>query len=113
MLDNTELWQGDIKSPEILDAIAKANFDEIVITLTPGERGEDAYRKAYYDNVASLLSTLQNAKPPKKLIFVSSTSVSGATIAIACHRLLVGHRWRQQTLRQSRTPTSTKSFQGG
>ena len=54
-----------------------AGFDQIVITLTPNERTDEAYRLAYIKPVQVLLAALEvnNSKP--RILFVSSTAVFG------------------------------------
>ncbi len=50
----------------------------IVLTLTPGERSPEAYRARYLAVVETLLTELQQTQPaPRRIFFVSSTSVYG------------------------------------
>lgn len=72
-----EHWQGDVKETEILKRVAQTQFDLAIITLTPGQRGQDAYRNTYYDSVSALTNLWQKQSRPPFIIFVSSTSVYG------------------------------------
>lgn len=76
---STTLWQGAVSDPHILALVGEQTFDSVVITLTPGGRTRDAYRAAYYDSVKALVNLWESgeAKPPKHVFFVSSTSVYG------------------------------------
>lgn len=71
------LWQGDVKSSSILQRIRENSFDSAVITMTPSGRGEQAYRAAYFDVVEVLLRLWQQGNAPKRILFISSTSVYG------------------------------------
>ena len=52
--------------------------DVVVYAVAAGRRDEDAYRRAYVDGVAGLLDVLEGlAEPPRRALFVSSTSVYG------------------------------------
>ena len=52
--------------------------DVVVYAVAAGRRDAGAYRRAYVDGVASLLDVLEHrANPPRRLLFVSSTSVYG------------------------------------
>ena len=52
--------------------------DVVVYAVAAGRRDEDAYRRAYVDGVAALLDVLEGrAEPPRRVLFVSSTSVYG------------------------------------
>lgn len=73
-----QFWQGAIADAHIVNHITATTFDVAVITLTPGGRGNDAYRRAYVDNIKVLLAIWsQSARPPGLVVFVSSTSVYG------------------------------------
>ena len=52
--------------------------DVVVYAVAAGSRDEDAYRRAYVDGVSALLEVLEDrAQPPRRVFFVSSTSVYG------------------------------------
>ena len=52
--------------------------DVVVYAVAAGRRDEGACRRAYVDGVAALLDVLEGrAEPPRRVFFVSSTSVYG------------------------------------
>ena len=52
--------------------------DAVVYAVAAGSRDEGAYRRAYVDGVSALLEVLEaRAEPPRRVLFVSSTSVYG------------------------------------
>ena len=52
--------------------------DVVVYAVAAGRRDEGAYRRAYVDGVSALLDVLEErAEPPRRVFFVSSTSVYG------------------------------------
>ena len=52
--------------------------DFVVYAVAAGRRDEGAYRRAYADGVSALLDVLEGrAEPPRRVLFVSSTSVYG------------------------------------
>ena len=52
--------------------------DTVVYAVAAGSRDEGAYRRAYVDGVSALLEVLEaRAEPPRRVFFVSSTSVYG------------------------------------
>ena len=52
--------------------------DIVVYAVAAGRRDEGAYRRAYVDGVTALLEVLEaRADPPRRVFFVSSTSVYG------------------------------------
>ena len=52
--------------------------DVVVYAAAAGRRDEEAYRRAYVDGVGVLLDVLEHrAEPPRRVLFVSSTSVYG------------------------------------
>ena len=54
------------------------DVDVVVYAVAAGRRDEGAYRRAYVDGVAALLDVLEGrAAPPRRVFFVSSTSVYG------------------------------------
>ena len=61
-------------------AIGRAipGVDVVVYAVAAGRRAEEAYRRAYVDGVSALLDVLEaRAEPPRRVFFVSSTSVYG------------------------------------
>ncbi len=87
--------QGDITNPESLSCLSRQPYDYVVMTLTPEEFSETAYRRAYIDGTRNVLLAL--AQPPKRIFWVSSTSVFSET---------QGH-WVDET-----SPTSAPGFSG-
>lgn len=63
---------GDVTQPASLVALAAMTFDYIVVTLTPGEYSDTAYRRVYAEGARHLKAAVQR---PRRLIWVSSTSV--------------------------------------
>jgi nucleoside-diphosphate-sugar epimerase len=59
------------------DAVAQlpADFDQVIIILTPAARSEEGYRQIYQQGLGNLLQRLQTTDPKPLLIFVSATSV--------------------------------------
>ena len=54
------------------------DVDVVVYAVAAGSRDEGAYRRAYVDGVSALLDVLEaRAEPPRRVFFVSSTSVYG------------------------------------
>ena len=54
------------------------DVDDVVYAVAAGSRDEGAYRRAYVDGVSALLDVLEErAEPPRRVFFVSSTSVYG------------------------------------
>ena len=52
--------------------------DVVVYAVAAGRRDEQAYRRAYVDGVSALLDALEERNdPPRRVFFVSSTSVYG------------------------------------
>ena len=52
--------------------------DVVVYAVAAGRRDEEAYRRAYVDGVCALLDVLEHRdEPPRRVLFVSSTSVYG------------------------------------
>ena len=57
---------------------AVPTVDAVVYAVAAGSRDEGAYRRAYVDGVSALLEVLEaRADPPRRVFFVSSTSVYG------------------------------------
>lgn len=68
----------DLTDPKQVQSVLSLNFDILVITLTPGEFTEQAYRDAYLAGAHSLaIAMAEIKKSPKQVIWVSSTSVYG------------------------------------
>lgn len=66
----------DLNDNKAIEQGLKSGFDYVVITLTPNQRDEAGYRQTFETNLSAVLNALQAAtKPPKHLLFVSSTSV--------------------------------------
>lgn len=71
-------WRGDIADKEIQSRLGGSKFDIAVITLTPGERTEEAYRNTYIEKLKLLTEIWKNSKQsPGLVIFVSSSVVYG------------------------------------
>jgi len=65
------------RDAKVIRAIADG-FDYLVLTLTPTVRSEQGYQQAFATNVNGLLNALRQASlQPKRILFVSSTSVYG------------------------------------
>lgn len=70
--------QADISQPEQLQAILPTELDYLLVTMTPSERSAQGYQRAYVDTATVLQQTLQQVGiRPKRIFFVSSTSVFG------------------------------------
>lgn len=65
----------DVTRAETLRALP-VDLDAVVIALSPGEPGEAAYRATYLDGTRHVLAALRG-RPPRVLVWVSSTSVYG------------------------------------
>jgi len=52
-----------------------SHLDYVVVTLSPDEISDDAYRRAYVDATSNLLAILQAQELSPKIIYVSSTRV--------------------------------------
>lgn len=66
----------DTASLSQLEKAMALSFDVIVITMTPDERSDEGYRKAYVQTCENLNMALQNQlQSPRLVIFVSSTGV--------------------------------------
>lgn len=67
---------GDASNPDVLSSLIAENFNVIVITMTPTERSDQGYQRAYVDTCQQLVNALHRQKcQPDLLLFVSSTSV--------------------------------------
>ena len=68
--------EGDLTRRETLAGILKTRFDLVIYTVTPSTMDDAGYRDAYVTGLDNLLSVLeQEAEPPCRLLFVSSTAV--------------------------------------
>ncbi|WP_018874366.1 SDR family oxidoreductase [Thioalkalivibrio sp. ALJ7] len=73
-------------------------LDTVYFIATPGEFTEAAYRRAYVDGLRNTLTNLERAQQqPRRIVFVSSTSVYGADDG----------RWVDET-----SPTEPTRFSG-
>ena len=69
---------GSVTDVSRLREVLDQGFDVVVVTLTPGEFTEQAYRKSYVDGAATLVEAIECTEhKPKLVIWVSSTSVYG------------------------------------
>ncbi len=73
---NVELWVGDVKSDDILARLSAESFDSVVIILTPDDYTQEAYEQTYLHTIEALVQ-IWRARPPGRIVFVSSTSVYG------------------------------------
>jgi nucleoside-diphosphate-sugar epimerase len=68
--------QCDVAQAEQLTPLLAEGFDVIVISMTPAERSDEGYKKAYVDSCQQLITGLeQQAYKPRLILFVSSTAV--------------------------------------
>lgn len=68
----------DITDPKQIQSVLSQDYDILVVTLTPGEFTEQAYRRAYISSAESIEIAIAGIKKfPKLIIWVSSTSVYG------------------------------------
>jgi nucleoside-diphosphate-sugar epimerase len=68
----------DVTAPESLAAVVAEGFDVIAITMTPSERSDEGYRRAYVQTSANLIAALRKQhQSPRLILFVSSTGVYG------------------------------------
>lgn len=65
----------DVTRPVSLIALSGLPFDYVVITLTPAGFTEAGYHTVFVDGMRNLLAALNREVPPKRIFFVSSTSV--------------------------------------
>ena len=87
----------DVTDRRALERMAPG-ADVAVYAVAAGRRDEDAYRRAYVDGVAALLDVLEGrSDPPRRVFFVSSTSVYGER----------GGAWVDET-----TPVQPSGFSG-
>lgn len=71
-----DMWQGAADSSAVLEHMGLFDWDSVVITLTPMEMSDRAYKFSYVDTLAEVLQALTK-RPPGRLYFASSTSVYG------------------------------------
>lgn len=73
--------QADLMDRASLEAALPLDSDVIVITMTPSEYSDAGYQRAYVHTLGNLLQVLDarasrpDSQPPRRLLFVSSTSV--------------------------------------
>lgn len=73
-----DFWQGRADDPQMLARLSEQDWQVVVITLTPDEYTDLGYRKAYVQTLEHLVAAWR-ARPPRLILFVSSTSVYGQT----------------------------------
>jgi nucleoside-diphosphate-sugar epimerase len=70
--------QCDLSQPDALRPLLTEPVGVIVITMTPDERSDAGYRRAYVDTCRHLVANLKTLhQTPRLLVFVSSTGVYG------------------------------------
>jgi nucleoside-diphosphate-sugar epimerase len=70
----------DLTRLDSLDALPRDGVDNVCYIATPGAFDDQAYRQAYVEGLGNLLQTLKRqAMRPRRVVFVSSTSVYGVT----------------------------------
>ncbi len=90
--------RSDLSQPDALRQLLAEPADIIVITMTPDERSDAGYRRAYVDTCMQLVSALKaQQQSPTLLLFVSSTGVYGQQDG----------SWVDET-----SPTQPESFSG-
>lgn len=68
--------QGDATQADQLNPLLAEGFDVIVVSLTPAEQNDQAYKKAYVDTCQQLIKGLdQQPHQPRLILFISSTAV--------------------------------------
>lgn len=74
---NLTLMAADLYQPSCINSILKISTpDVILVTMTPDERSDQSYKKAYVDTCQSLIESLRLLQQkPRLILFVSSTSV--------------------------------------
>lgn len=66
----------DATSPDQLAQVLQQDFSIIVISMTPGERSDVGYQRAYVQTCENLVTGLKaQGRQPKLILFVSSTAV--------------------------------------
>ncbi|MDN3637940.1 NAD-dependent epimerase/dehydratase family protein [Simiduia curdlanivorans] len=69
--------QLDALDAAAMGALLEQRFDQIVVTLTPSERSDEGYRRAYVEPMALLVELLAQRQLRPRILFVSSTAVYG------------------------------------
>ncbi len=69
------LTQGNAADPAALRALLQQDVNQVLVTLTPDARTEQAYRMAYLDPVRQLVLACRKLGIAPHLLFVSSTAV--------------------------------------
>ncbi len=64
----------DVTSAASVASLQELEFEHVVVTLTPAGRSEAGYREVFDIGLGHLLDVLA-ARPPRSLLFVSSTAV--------------------------------------
>lgn len=68
----------DVNDPVAFSAALSEGYSVIVITMTPSERSDSGYQRAYVDTCQTLVDSLHSqSHQPRLLLFVSSTGVYG------------------------------------
>jgi nucleoside-diphosphate-sugar epimerase len=68
----------DVTNAEELTEVLKQNFSVIVISMTPSERSDAGYERAYVQSCQNLVDGLRaQSLKPRLVLFVSSTAVYG------------------------------------
>lgn len=77
-LDYLQYRQCDVTRPDEIRPVLAEGFDVIVISMTPAERSDAGYQKAYVETCQQLVAGLRElALTPRLILFVSSTAVYG------------------------------------
>lgn len=72
MLPGVQALTGDVTAPDSLRF--PAGLDYVFVLLAPGESGEEAYRRVYYEGTRHVLAALAG-QSLKRLFWISSSSV--------------------------------------
>jgi len=97
-LPNLHYRPCDATNPQALASVINEGFDVIVISMTPSERSDAGYQRAYVDSCRHLVDALKTqGLRPRLLVFVSSTAVYAQNDG----------SWVDET-----SPTSPESFSG-
>jgi nucleoside-diphosphate-sugar epimerase len=68
--------KGDLQQPESLTFLENQRYDQVVVVISPSAYNDESYFKTYVQGMQHLLRPLKaNAFKPKRVLFVSSTSV--------------------------------------
>lgn len=68
----------DTADRKALEDVVAEGFDVILVTMTPSERGDEGYRRAYVQTCENLISALETTgQTPRLLVYVSSSGVYG------------------------------------